>query len=1095
MKKLNLVFIFLFAVVSFAYSQRTVSGTITDEGGEPLIGASIVADGTTTGTVTDFDGKYTLNVPEGVEKLVFSYTGFATQIIDLDASNVVDVVMAEGVDLSEVVVTALGIKREKKSLGYATQEIDADEVTRVKDANFVNSLSGKVAGVDIKKSGNLGGSANVIIRGFTSLSGNNQALFVVDGVPIDNTVSASEDPINGDQNRGRGGYDYGNAAMDINPEDIESINVLKGAAATALYGSRGSTGVILITTKKGTKGKKGIGVTLSTGATFGNIDKTTMPRYQTEYGPGYSTIQGWYAQDGFEFYDFGDGPQLSTAVYEDASYGPAFSEAASALNWESYYEELSTFGQPVPYEAAANDPTSFYETSTAWNTNVSIDGGMENGSYRLSFTNYNTTGIVPNSSIKRNTVSFAGGYDLTDKLSVTSSVNYVLSDGRGRYGTGYDARNFNQSFRQWYSVNTDMKAQEEAYLATGKNISWNPYGPLDPDRATVPHYFDNYYFTAFENFSTDSRDRVFGNITLNYELTDWLNIMGRVSADRYDEIQEERIAVGSVDVSKYARFDRRFNENNYDLILNFNKYVGSDNKINVNGLLGTNIRRTQVESSRAQTNGGLVVPGLYALRNSVSPIEAPDEKFEPLQVNGYFAKAGFGFDQMLYVDLSARYDISSTLPAENNAYFYPSASLTFIFSELMNNSSFFDFGKVRLNYAEVGNDTGFGRTRDIFDINTPFNGVPLASATATKRNPGLLPERTKSLEAGVDMRFWKDRVGVDISVYKANTFDQIYRAATTGAAGYTFEWINAGELENKGIEAALRVTPVKTSDFRWDMNINWAKNVNTVVSLGDGRTNLQLASVQGGVTINATVGESYGAIWGTDFVYHTDGSPIVYPHWNGGVRYRKTSTPGVVGDINPDWKGGINNTLRYKDLSFSFLIDMQKGGDFFSLDTWYGTATGIYDFTAGTNRNGVEVRALPADGGGIFIDGAVVQTGEDENGVPISDGTVNEEAFYASDVYNSLGYVYAPTKQHVYDASFVKLREVALTYSFPASVVDRTPFTALDLSLIGRNLWIIHKNSEYSDPEAGLSAGNIQGNQSGAYPAVREYGFNLRLKF
>lgn len=1095
MKRLSLVLTLVFFAFSFAMAQRTVTGTVTDESGETLIGASVLVKGTTTGTVTDFDGKYSLSVPEGSKVIVFSYTGFNSQEIELGASNVVDVVMAEGVTLNAAVVTALGIEREKKSLGYATQEVDGEEITKAKDANFINSLSGKVAGVDIKRSTQLGGSSNVVIRGTKSLYGSSQALFVVDGTPISNAIANTTN-----QQTGRGGYDYGNSAMDINPEDVESVSILRGAAATALYGSRAANGVILITTKKGTK-KKELGVTISSGITASRIDESTFIRYQNQYGPGYATGLGWYATDGntdglpegMDYFDFGDGEQLSAAVYEDASFGPEFDPNVQVYTWESFYPELDTYGKLQPYVGSDNDATTFWETGLTYNNSIAIDGGTDKSSFRLSYTNFDQTGNLPNSSLKKNTIAASAGYDITEKLKATSSLNFINTAAVGRYGTGYDNRNVNQSFRQWYAVNTDMVAQEEAYMSTGKNISWNPYGALNPAISTAPHYFDNYYFNRFENYQNDERNRIIGNVALNYEVNSWLSFMGRVAMDRYNFLQEERIAVGSIDVPMYWRRNSDFSEMNYDLIASFNKYFGADNKVNFDGNLGMNIRRTAYDYISAQTNGGLVVPGIYSLSNSLSAPNAPAETAYEIGTNGYFARASFGYDNFLYLDLAGRYDVSSTLPEANNGYFYPSASLSLVFSELIKSSAL-SFGKLRFNYAEVGSPAPALSIKNTFNLGTPFNGVALASASATENNPDLVAENTKSLEAGLELNFLNNRVGLDFSVYKSNTFNQIIPVAVTAATGSRFKYVNAGNIQNQGLELALNTTPVKAGDFQWNLNLTWSKNQNEVVELFEDQTNIQLANVQGGVTINASLGEPFGTIRGTNYVFHTNGEPIVYPHWDGGMRYRKTATPEVIGNINPDWKGGIMNALSYKDISFSFLIDIQKGGDFFSLDTWYGTATGVYDWTAGNNDKGNPVRANPADGGGLPI-GGVVQTGTDDDGNPISDGTVNEEYGYASNVYSSFGYVYAPNAHHVHDASFVKLREVTFTYTLPKSLFENNFIGGIDLSLIGRNLWIIHKNSEYSDPEAGLSAGRFLGNQSGAYPAVKEVGFNLRVKF
>lgn len=1096
MKRLSLVLTFVFFAFGLAMAQRTVSGTVTDAKGETLIGASVLVKGTTTGTVTDFDGKYSLSVPEGAKTIVFSYTGFESQEVELGTSNVVDVTMAEGITLNAAVVTALGIERDKKSLGYATQEVSGEEVTKAKDANFINSLSGKVAGVDIKRSTQMGGSSNVVIRGAKSLYGSNQALFVVDGTPISNDITNTTN-----QQTGRGGYDFGNNAMDINPEDIESVSILRGAAATALYGSRAANGVILVTTKKGSK-KKDLGVTISSGITASAIDKSTFVRYQKQYGGGYTTKLGWYQSDGvegdppgFDYFDFGEGAgsHLSVATYEDASMGPEFDPNLMVYRWESFYPELSTYGQLLPHVAAENDASTFYERGFTYNNSIAIDGGGDKSQYRLSYTNFDQTGNLPNSSLKKNTIAFSGGYDVTDKLKASSSINFVNTKGLGRYGTGYDNRNPNQSFRQWYQVSTDMETLKNAYFDTGKNISWNPYGPLDPDNTTVPHYFDNYYFVRYENFESDERNRVIGNASLTYEFNSWFSLMGRVSMDRYDDLQEERIAVGSVDVPMYLRRNRNFSEMNYDLIASFNKYFGADNKINFDGNLGMNIRRSAYSYIGASTNGGLVVPGIYALSNSLNAPAAPSESAYQIGTNGYFARASVGYDNFLYLDLAGRYDISSTLPTENNGYFYPSASLSLVFSELMN-SSVLSFGKLRFNYAEVGSPAPAQSILNTYSLSTPFSGLALATATGPEKNPDLVAENTKSLEAGLEMNFLNNRIGLDFSVYRSNTYNQIIPVSVTGATGSLSRYVNAGNIQNQGLELALNTVPIKMGDFRWNLNLTWAKNQNEVIELFEDQTNIQLTNVQGGVTINATKGQPYGALWGTNYVYHTNGEIIVYPHPYGGVRPRKTSSPEVIGNVNPDWKGGILNSFSYKNLALSFLIDIQKGGDFFSLDMWYGTSTGLYDFSAGNNDKGNPIRDLPADGGGLPI-GGVLQTGTDEDGKPISDGTVNTEYAYASDYYASFGSAIAPNAEHIYDASYVKLRELTLTYSLPSRLFENNFIGGIDLSLIGRNLWIIFKNSEYSDPEAGLSAGSYLGNQSGAYPSVKEVGFNLKVRF
>ncbi len=1085
--------ILLFSVLMLLYSaawaqDRTVSGRVTSaEDASGLPGVNVVVKGSTVGTVTDIEGNYTITAPSN-GTLVFTFIGLQSQEIPINGRSTIDVSMEQDVQqLSEVVVTALNIDREKASLGYATQEVSGEQVSTVKDVNFMNSLSGKVAGVQIKRSNQIGGSTNVVIRGFKSLTGNNQALFVVDGIIMSNDINNSTD-----QQTGRGGYDYGNAAMDINPDDIASVSFLKSAAATALYGSRAANGVILITTKKG-KARQGLGVSASFGTTFGKIDKSTYVRYQKEFGAGYGAV---YASDDgyYDFFDLGNGPQLITPTYEDASYGGPL-DGTMAYDWRSIYPQLDSYGQLFPHLPAKNDALSFFETSRMISTNVAVDGGGDKAAYRLSYTNMDQNGILPNSSITRNTVAFNGSYNVTEKITVSSVVNFSLTEAIGRYGTGYDNRNVNQSFRQWYQVTTDMEEQRRAYEQTGLNISWNPYGALDPDRATQPHYFDNPYFNRYQNYNNDERNRIFGNFMVDYKLTDWLTFTGRLATDRYSEVREERIAVGSVDVSRYARTNRNFSENNLDLFLNFNHEFSDD--FSLTGLLGANFRRTREDAISAETNGGLVTPGIYALSNSINNPLAPTESYTQVGTNGYFGQLNLGWRQMLYLDLAYRQDYASTLPDDNASYGYPSASLAFVFSEVVP-IDFLSLGKVRVNYAEVGSLAPPLRVNNIFVINSPFDGVPLATASSIRRNPDLVSENTQSYEAGLELGFWNGRLGLDVSYYKSSSFNQIFNADVSAATGRRTDVVNAGEIENRGVELTLRGTPVKTNDFTWDVSLNWTRNRNKVISLLEDMTNFQIYGAQGGITLNATVGEPFGTIRGTNFVYHTDGSPIVQPFdARAGVRYAVTPTPEVIGDINPDWIGGIQNSFNYKGVRLSFLVDMQRGGDFFSLDTWYGYATGIYDISAGTNKNGVSVREHPDNDGGYFPDGkmmGVIQTGTDENGVPVSDGTPNTTAFWAGDYAFALGYAAAPNAMHVWDASFVKLREVTIGYSLPESIVAKTPFAGIDINLIGRNLWIIHKNSEYSDPEESLSAGIGLGNQSGSYPAVKEYGFNINVR-
>ncbi len=1076
----------LVAQLSLA-QEKTITGTVTDSDGLPLPGVNIVVQGTTAGTQTDFDGNYTIEVSEG-QIIQFSYIGFKDESRAVGASNVINLQMVEDAEaLEEVVVTALGIKREKQALGYATTEVQGDQVNTAKETNFMNSLSGKVAGLDVKKSSSLGGSSNIILRGYTSITGNNQPLFVVDGTPISNinntTFSADDDEAEG-QSTGRGGYDYGNAAMDINPEDIESVNVLKGAAASNLYGSRAANGVIIITTKSGER-SKGIGVTVNSGVQLANYDKDTFPTFQNEYGAGY----GQYYADSSGYFDLqdidGDGiDDLITPFYEDASFGGAFDPNLLVYQWDAFYPESPNYLTATPWDASKNGPGSVFQTGVTLTNSVSLSAGSDTGSFRLGYTGLDQTGIVPNSQIKRHTVDFNGSQELSEKLSANVKATFTKTDGKGRYGTGYDGNNLMQSFRQWHQRNVDFQDQRDAYFATRRNVTWNYGGdPLTADGVT-PIFFDNPYWVLYENYETDTRNRLFGNVALTYDLADWLTVTGRTSLDTYSELQEERHAEGSTPgstpsnenyPSRYQRYNRDFTELNYDLLFNYN--FDLSDKLSLDGVFGATARQQSIEWIRAATSGGLVVPRLYSLSNSQNLLPPPTEYSAKLKQYGFFGNASFGYNGFLYLDLSGRYDISSTLPDANNGFFYPAVSTSLVFSKLLN-ASWLTFGKLRANYAEVGNSTVPQRVFNTYFSPTNFT-VPLFSVSSQANNSNLVNELTKSFEVGLEMSFINKRLGLDVSYYKTNTTDQIFPVEVSRATGNSTKIVNSGDVENNGVEAAVFVSPVKNEDFEWTLNATWAKNTSKVISLFEGVDNVQLTSNQGGVTINASIGRPYGDLWGSNYTF-LDGQRVIDPDTG---FYVIDDTPQVIGNFNPDWKGGVNNLFRYKNMSFSFLIDVQKGGDVFSLDTWYGYATGIYDITAGTNELGNPKRDPVDEGGGIILEGVN------------PDGSPNTTRASMEDFFNAIGYQRAPNAHHTYDASYVKLREVTFSYNLPEKLIKNLPLNNVTFSLVGRNLWIIDKNMPYSDPEAGLSAGNLQGYQSSPYPTAKEYGFNIRLDF
>jgi len=1053
--------------------ERIVSGKVTDTNGLPLPGVSVVEKGTTNGSQTDFDGNYKVKVSPSAT-LVYTFIGMKTQELRANAT-VLNVKLEEEARVLEgVVVTALGITRDKKSLGYASQKLDGEAVNSSPTVNFVNNLAGKVAGLDVKINSNFGGSTNIVLRGAKSITGNNQALIVVDGIPISNANLNSKDAVNG-----RDGYDFGNAAADIDPNNIESINVLKGAAATALYGSLAQQGAIMITTKKGKKNSE-IGISTSSTVSVGYYDKSTFPKYQTEYGQGYAGEDSIYSAD-----VNGDGiPDLVASTGDDASYGNAFDPSLMVYQWDAFVPGNPNFGKATPWVAASNNPGTFFQNSTSYVNNVSLNGGNSDSAFNLSYTNNSETGIMPNSKLIKNTISGNYTRDLNDKIKVNSFMTFTHQSVTGRNSVGY-GDNILTGFRQWWPVNVDMQALRSEYFRTRSNVSWNQIDPTNGDLR--PNFWNNPYFDRYENFTSDNRKRLLTGASISFDITKNFNLLGRVGIDYSYDKQELRKAIGShaeefgitqstnqaTESSGYVMYTRDFLQQNYDIIGTYDFSLGSDVSAKVIG--GFNFIRADVYSFEGATAGGLLVPGIYSLSNSKVFIP-PIESTIPYEKAGVYAQANIDYKKMVYLEGSFRHDESTALPKSSRGYDYYSAGTSIIVSEMLK-ADWLSFAKLRLNYARVGNDPVYGRLGAKQNNGSINNNPIFGNSDQLIEFEKLRPEITHSWELGIEASLFKNRLSLDASVYKTNTKDQIFFVPQSPSTQYISKQINAGELENKGIEVALSATPIKTTDFSWQINVNWSKNVNKLLSLDSGRTNLLLTTFQR-TSLNATVGEPYGTIRGTDYVYDANGNPVV-----GDDGLYLTNPDQVLGNIQPDWIGGVSNKVTYKNLSLSFLINVRQGGSIFSLDQAYGQETGLYPETAGLNDLGNPVRSPLSQGGGIILPGVK------------EDGTPNDIRVDATASANVFGGDSNPEKAFVYDASFVKLREVALNYTMPSKLLGHSFIKGVSFSLIGNNLWIIQKHTPYADPEAGSSGGNIQGYQSGVMPSIRVYSFNVKLNF
>ncbi|MDA3822891.1 MAG: TonB-dependent receptor, partial [Bacteroidales bacterium] len=596
-------------------------------------------------------------------------------------------------------------------------------------------------------------------------------------------------------------------------------------------------------------------------------------------------------------------------------------------------------------------------------------------------------------------------------------------------------------------------------------------------------YTDNPYWTRYENYQDDTRNRVLGYVSADYKIADWLSLSLRSSLDFYQDIQNERTAEGSNAQSFFGLYNRNMTENNTDLMLRAHKVFGD---FTVSGLVAGNYRTRSIQSQYSTTVGGLIVPGLYSVGNSIAPVSISDQYYSLAERSAY-ANVTIDYQSFIYLEGTARIDQSSTLlPAVETSdytFFYPSITLSVLLNELggLEDVSWLDLAKVRANYAKVGAGTGFYRKTATYSQGTNWGSMALFSQPSTLQNPNLLPESTNSIEVGFEGSFFQNRLGIDLSLYKTNSYNQIFDVPVSNASGYNRMYINGGEIENKGIEVALYTTPIRTNDFSWNLNVNWYANRNMVVSLAEGTPTLQLMSAWD-VKIHASEGEPYGTIKGTDYIY-TDGKTTV---GDDGYLLIGDDPLAIIGNINPDWMAGITNTFKYKAVSVSALIDIQKGGDIYSVGNKYGYATGVYAETAGNNPKGNPKRDAVADGGGMIFEDAVY-----------ADGTPNDTYLPAGawGGYWYYGSTYSPTARYVTDATYVKLREVALTYSLPSTLLGDSFIRGIDVSLVGRNLWIIYKNTVHFDPEAILTSGNGQGIESGAYPAVRTFGVNLKLNF
>ena len=1070
-KHISLLVILLLGMQVFA--QQNIRGTVKTENGEPIVGANVWIKGNTAiGTTANVDGYYSLQIKEGVKAHVicFSFIGMKTKEVEIGTKTEIDVVLKnDDILFDDVVVTALGVSREERSLGYSVQEVSSDEMAVKDPTSISNSLQGRVAGVQIKSgAGTVGGSSSVLIRGVSSLGGSNQPLYIVDGTPISNY----------DISNNTSGYDYGNGAQDINPDDVESVSVLKGAAATTLYGSRGANGVIIITTKNG-KTKKGLGVEVNSTTTFDNV--YILPKFQNEYGGGSSlefpTFD--YAASGLgeEWAQYDGTPVVETGV--DESWGPKFN-GQDVLHWDSFVPESENYLQTRPWVAHPNNYRDLFDTGLTLSNSVAVDGGSDVSSFRLAYTNVNQTGVVPNSELKKNMFAFKGSTKVADRIEVLASVNYIRQETNGRSQFGYsgDGSTVAGAMRIWTQRQVDPNLLRKYWYsdALGHQVGWN-FRDISNGR-TYMRWSNNPYWTLNNIYASDAKNRIYGNVGFKLNLIDGLTFSATARTDYYSMNVNRRIGSGGVTTDYYGESTYSSFENNYEGIFNYNKHLSED--WSLNAMLGGNIRYTQYKSSGIGTVDGLVIKNFYTVTNTVSPADV-SSYFSEKQVNSVFASASVGFKNMLYVDISGRNDWSSTLPVNSHSYFYPSFSTSFVFSELLPYQSILSLGKIRAGYAMVGNDTSPYRLYNSYGIKS-FGDITTFTVGDTRQNPNLKSESTAEFETGIEAAFLKGRVGVEFTYFNRKSSDQIFGLDVSKTTGYTAAVINAGELQNTGIEAVVYGTPVKTPSFSWNIFINFSKYESKLNSLYSDLEEYVISDA-GSAWVTAVVGGEYGTMYTAGgYEYDEAGNKLVDE--NG--YFVQSGQPEKIGSILPDFNGGVTNSFSYKNFSLTALVDFQKGGLVYSWANRYAAGAGQMPITVGNNDKGVSIRESVEDGGGVKSDGVFAP------GTP--------KAGQASDIYLDARSYFRHRRnfqeEYVYDASFIKLREVKLGYTLPTNWIDGLRLQSATISLVGRNLALLHSNTEGFDPEQVNSISNAaQGYEGGSLPSTRSIGFNVNLKF
>ena len=970
----------------------------------------------------------------------------------------------------------MGISREKKALGYTAQEVKQDALVQGKDNNLLNSLSGKIAGVRITNTQGDVGSSRIVIRGETSIAGENQPLFIVDGIPVDNSQL----------NARSSGRDFKNAIADLNPEDIKTLTVLKGPNAAALYGARAAHGAIVITTKGGDKRQKGIGITLHSSTQVSFV--ATLPEFQNLFGQG--------AGGRFSYVD-GKGAGVNDGV--DESWGPRLDIGLLIPQFDS---PLDADGNRVatPWVSHPNNVRDYFRMGISTNNGISIARGDDKYQFRVGYNYEKQVSIVPDAGTNKTNISLNTDYHLAKWIVVGATANYIVYTAPSLPGSATPS-----------GSNVRSNSPMLQFLWFGRQVDTNSL-KADYTRNWNSSYYDNPFWSASYNTQSQERHRLIGDLHAEFRLTDGLHVRFRTSTDWYNDRRKSKVKWGSAGAGSpygsYAEDAYTVKENNTEVLATYIKQLNKN--WGIDALLGFNVRNKQYENNY-QAAPRLAVADLYTLTNSRDPLTSSND-FYRLRQYGLYGSIQLDYRRWAFLNITGRNDWSSTLPVDNNSYFYPSVTASVLLSEAFGwRSKAVNYLKIRGGWSQVGADANPYQLATVFTSETAFNGNPLQSSSTIGMNSNLKPENTSSIEAGFEAAFWDNRLYLDFTYYKTDSRNQILKLATTAASGYTSQVRNAGHIRNRGYEIQLGAVPIQTSKgFRWNLDLNYGANSSKVVKLDDEGliTSYQLYS--SGIQILASVGEAYGTLFGTSYVRDANGNVVVDA--NGLPKISTTNK--TLGKFTPDWTGGISNTFSYRSLSLSFLIDASVGGSIFSNTNKTGKYTGVLANTLSgrdaehgglwyyTDAMGNDVRLSESPSYSVSSDGLyyaqvngqstrVYQDGIMVEGVTES-GSKNEEVVSAEKYYHR---IYSIAEANVYDASYVKLREVALSYRLPRLWTQKLHLQEASVTLTGRNLWTIYKSVPNIDPESALTTGNAQGVEAYSLPTTRSFGVNLSVKF